>query len=161
ALKGARARVRVVQGLDPEHPEAVSLEMTDVAADQLTLRQGDGQSYSIANGQARRIAFSAAGVVTLEGLSGELTGNVLYNGSQLWLQHSTLTSGAVQIDANGRVHAGPLQLTRVRASATGMSIPPESSEAIDSGVSADIHRLDLDAEAAALSVDPDRGITFT
>jgi hypothetical protein len=110
-LNGVSAALRLVQGENPEQPEATSLTLTDVVAPQLTFTQADRQTYSVRDGRAQRITLSSGNVVKVEGLTGNFSGNLLYNGSQVWVQSARLTNGSVQMDAAGAITAGPLALT--------------------------------------------------
>lgn len=158
ALKGVSARLRLVQSGQGEDQQT-SIELTDVAAPELGFTQADRQSYSIRQGGARRIFLNGTGVVTVEGLNGNFSGNMLYNGSQVYVESSRLTNGSLQME--GGVIRSAMQMTDVRASATNIEIPAESNDPAASGVSAHLRQIDISAPAATLSVTPNEGIRLT
>ncbi len=159
ALKGVSARLRLVQsgqGTDQQ----TSIELTDVAAPELSFTQADRQSYTIRQGGARRIFLNSTGAVTVEGLAGTFSGNMLYNGSQVYVEQSRLTNGSLQLDPAGGLRSA-MQLTDVQASATNIEIPAESNDPAASGVAAHLRQIDIRAPAATLNVTPDTGIQLT
>ncbi len=158
SLAGVSARIRLVQTGDPREPTSTVLDLTEVRAPALTFQQADRQTFTIRDGGASRISISQDGSVVTEGVHGNFSGNLLYNGSQLWVRSSRLSNGAPRLEANGQVRTGDLPLTDIVATATNFEIPPETSDPTASGVSATLRRLDLRAPAATLSVSQENGI---
>ncbi len=159
SLSGVSARIRLVQTGDPRSPSATDLTLTEVRAPALTFQQADRQTFSIRDGGARRISIAQDGSITTDGLHGTFSGNLMYNGSQLWVQSSRLADGSPAFE-NGFLRTGDLRLTDVVGTATNFEIPPETSDPSASGVSARLRRVDFRAAAATLTVSRETGISL-